>query len=868
MSTWTDRIAGIGFASALLLAGCGDDATSGDGDETGGDEIADGADIGDATAADDDADTTGEPSGPTSIEIVIDDRGIPHIYGQTDADAMYGAGYQLAVMRLYQMDMLKRLLTGRLSEVLGSSLLLQDQQLRIFDLPRHGTDDAEVMRAEDPEMAELISHWVAGINHRIEEVRAGDVAPGFGYTEHDFLPEPWSEDDPYIVLKGVELGLGRTVEFEIALTVLADLFPEPVAAVQPFRPAHSAFGLPPEDRPKGGQDAPLPPPVSTGEPPSPEAVEEAIAGLSRFVDNMPGAGNSNNWAIDGRFTENGRPLLAGDPHLDFALMGGMVPMHINSADAGGTLDVAGFAQPGVPGISLGHNRTVAWTQTTAFGDVMDVWEVAVSGDSVRLGGEMVAGEVRREEFVVRKDGPVGEGIDTALEYLDIEGHGTVIPAQLINVGGALGGGPYLVNWMGYRDQTTRWPLLLNQLESLDVFDEALEAMPELNQSVVAADANGIAYGIGLEVPLRKDVSGAREPTRAMDADDAQTLWTGETLDRSLLPFSRAEERGWIVTANNDPYGFTENGRVDDDPFYYGAFFAPGYRAHRIESEIQRLIDDGPVARGQMMDLQMDTHSVMADNLVPLMAEAWDAAQDDPELAEYLDDPDVAALVELFVAWDRRMDLDSAGALAFEAFLHFAMREVLRDDIGPGYDFAVELQTVFMMKIADNVLRGQYPDGDSVLQAGLHGTMLAAVAETASFLAGEFGEISEDAFEYADRKVVTFDNALGYGMELFAHPVPGGEDTVMVSENISFVETADQWSSSWVSAQRTVIDFAQDGTPRAYAVFPLASDDRPESEAAEQLMTDYIEGNYAKIPFKRGEVDEAAAESLELIRPAQ
>lgn len=114
------------------------------------------------------------PAAP--VDIVIDDLGTPHIYARNDADAFYGAGYQMASDRLYQIDMIRRRALGRVAEVLGEGRLNEDTLARTFDLARYGRADAEATRREDPERARLLRAWVAGINARIAEVRAG-MAP-------------------------------------------------------------------------------------------------------------------------------------------------------------------------------------------------------------------------------------------------------------------------------------------------------------------------------------------------------------------------------------------------------------------------------------------------------------------------------------------------------------------------------------------------------------------------------------------------------------------------------------------------------------------------------------------------------------------
>ena len=68
-------------------------------------------------------------------------------------------------------------------------------------------------------------------------------------------------------------------------------------------------------------------------------------------------------------------MVCGDPHQPL----GSKPLfaqHLNTADKGGALDVVGFGFTGTPGIQLGHNSRVAWTATTNFADVMDMWAVS------------------------------------------------------------------------------------------------------------------------------------------------------------------------------------------------------------------------------------------------------------------------------------------------------------------------------------------------------------------------------------------------------------------------------------------------------------------------------------------------------------
>jgi penicillin amidase len=136
-----------------------------------------------------------------------------------------------------------------------------------------------------------------------------------------------------------------------------------------------------------------------------------------------------------------------------------------------------------------------------------------------------------------------------------------------------------------------------------------------------------------------------------------------------------------VTANNDPFGFTADGLLDGDPYYYGVYFDPGTRASRIESELTKMINAGPVTLEQMQTLQDDTYTLMADDLIPLLESAYASVHTDDELAAYRDRDDFDSLVALMTNWDRHMERESSAAVVFNAFCFFATREALGDDFG-------------------------------------------------------------------------------------------------------------------------------------------------------------------------------------------
>ena len=117
-------------------------------------------------------------SGP--IEIRVDHLGIPHIYGSSDADAYYGAGYMSARHRLFQMELLRLRAHGEWSSVAGPDHAEDDRLSRLLGFRNHGQRDARVVRDSGGEAWELLVAWAAGINRFVEEVRDGAQPTPYG----------------------------------------------------------------------------------------------------------------------------------------------------------------------------------------------------------------------------------------------------------------------------------------------------------------------------------------------------------------------------------------------------------------------------------------------------------------------------------------------------------------------------------------------------------------------------------------------------------------------------------------------------------------------------------------------------------------
>lgn len=803
----------------------------------------------------------GFPGLSAPVDLVRDAEGVVHVYGATDADAFYGSGYAQARDRLFQMDLMRRQVLGRKAEVLGQGEVEGDRLLRTLRMGELGEANAKLARETTPESYALVEAWVAGVNARIQEVTSGEAPMPEGFTELGYTPEPWRAADAFTVGKAIVFQNGNQLEYDLLATLIDRYQPGLLDKIPFFTPIEDSFIVPhPTTR-----EAPAPGGELRAREPKPAArpdraplpyPEDAEARLADFVERMalvrPGA--SNNWAVSGAHTESGKSLLAGDPHQPLRSPSLMWMHQLNSADRGGSLDVIGWSFVGTPGISIGHNRRVAWTATTNYPDVTDIYDVELLPEGrLRFGGELLELDVREETILVKG----GEPVTVRLEA--VPGLGVLLPEGLSPLPVTDLGRRLFFVWTGFSPTREASAFFdFDRAANLDDFDRAADSMELGSFNFVAATADATTYRSSPAVPVRQDPT-AHPPYLVLDGDAPETRWSTARLSGAELPRERSPARGFSSSANNDPFGFTADGDPTNDDYYFGSFFDPGTRAKRVELELERLVARGDVSLEDMKALQSDTHSRLADQLLPLLLDAWSRVDTDDALADFRDRPELEALVAVLEAWDRHVERDRPGALAFEAFWAFYARAALADDMALFFNPVFDSSPMYVAKLV--VLASRDPESP-VLQEGRDTLLLTALADTASWLEGRWGSTSE-GYAWGDFHVTRFRSESTPSYDGGSVPSDGGEGTVNVSSArfLANGQPVETHSSGSGAIYRMVASFDDDGTPRAYYNFPRGNVGEPSSPYFDDRTSDWIEDRYTLLRFK---TDDVAAGEVERV----
>ena len=285
------------------------------------------------------------------VQIHRDALGIATIEGQSRRDVAYGLGFAHAQDRLFQMDLLRRVAAGELSELLGPATLSVDREYRLHRFrARCATAVAELPKAE----RSLLSAYTAGV----EAGRRTLSRPPWEYLLLGVEFAPWRDEDTLLVVASMFLQLqSNQPGMESAHHLLRERLPPALADF--LQPRGCSW-----DAPLEGEALPTPPfPQAADMPREGEAPRAAWREAEEAV--TPG---SNNWAVAGKRSRHGGALLACDMHL-----GTRVPnIWYRAVMRWGDRQLVGATLPGTPALIVGSTGRIAWGFTNSEVDSTDL----------------------------------------------------------------------------------------------------------------------------------------------------------------------------------------------------------------------------------------------------------------------------------------------------------------------------------------------------------------------------------------------------------------------------------------------------------------------------------------------------------------
>lgn len=577
-----------------------------------------------------------------TVDIIHDRNGVPHIMATSANDAYLSLGFIHARDRLFQMDFMRRLGAGRLSEVIGGATLPLDKTMRTLGIHRLA---GETFRRLPDDAQSAIEAYTAGVNAFLK-THAGALPTEFIALR--YAPEQWTASDSLV--------WGRLMAMRLTGNWRTEALR---AALAPRLTAAQISDLWP------GDTSDTPPTLAA----LPQSATKHAKPLLRFIpDWLDQMSASNSWLVSGAHTGSGKPILANDPHLGFRAPGLWYLARISAPG----LSVTGATVPGVPFHILGHNARIAWAFTTTDSDTQDLYiERLVPGSPEEY--ETPTGPAA---FTSRTETIKVKGGDAVQITIRETRHGPVISDIYGDLGKTAPAGHVIALAAAALRPDDMTPLALYRLNralNWTEFEQAAQSFHAPQQNISYADIDGntgfIAPG---RVPVRKSGRG-RLPVPGWTGDYD---WTG-FIPFDALPRTRNPASGRIVNANHRIVPRSYNWYLTDD-------WNPPFRARRI---YELLKDAHPHSMQRSSAMQNDTVSLAARDLVPILLRLLSARSERQKA--------VAARLR---AWDGTMSRNAAEPLIFITWLKELNRALYADELGPQFSryFRLRPQVVLHM----------------------------------------------------------------------------------------------------------------------------------------------------------------------------
>jgi penicillin G amidase len=753
-------------------------------------------------------------------EVRRDEYGVPHINAHSEYDAFFTVGYIHAQDRLWQMDLTRRAGTGRLSEILGTPALKTDKMFRTLGLWRHAQ---KLSQSIDEETRNALQAYADGVNQYIF------THTGKYPIEFDMLniePEPWTVEHSLLVsrLMAWELNYSRWVD--LLLAELVQQFGETRAKeIFPYWQEEAPLIIPKELNGKN---------VAEGLRPMFDAEREyrSLLGL-RAIES-----GSNAWAVAGKKSVTGKPILANDPHLLLMSPARWYELHIVSP----ALDVAGMSIPGVPFVVVGRNQRIAWGVTNAMMDDNDYYFEEV--DSLQHPTRYKY----KNEWL-----PIVETVDTILvkgslpvAFSIYNTHRGPIVNKMEPTAQSLTS-LISMHWVGHEISNEAGAFLrMNKAGNWQEFQDALKLYAAPAQNFVYADIDGnIGYRTGGKLPIRE----TKGPTLPFPG------WTDEYDWKGFVPFDQMPQ------VFNPPEGFvaTANNKIIDDsyPYYISSHWESPWRSMRI-SEVLREQEKFTVE--DIQKLQLDLVSTQAREFMPYILHAFDSVA--------VTDSNVKTTLEYFRSWTFETRKEDVSTSLFQAIVTKLVYNTFHDKLGDRlyglYDTLASTPLSALSHLLKNPDSEWFDDWKTPAHETRDVCIRKSVSEALSDLENRLGgELKE--WQWGRLHTVTFEHVFSANKFLASFfnvgpfPVGGSHATVNVGQYF----LAHPYESTVGPSMRQIFSLSDINDTRT--VLPPGQSGQVFTRHYKDQITLWLNGGYKMRPMQMSVVESTCRDVL-ILKP--
>ncbi|MGC4039998.1 MAG: penicillin acylase family protein [Flavobacterium sp.] len=733
----------------------------------------------------------------------FDEYGVPHIYADNQKDAMTTLGYVHAQDRLWQMELMRRIAPGRLSEIFGGKLLKTDKFFAGIGIDEN-SKQAVAHLDKNSQAYILANAYLDGINQYIDQGTTPVEIRLLGIKQEKFTLK-----DVYNIFGFMSFSFAMAQKTDPLLTDIRDRYGMDYL---------KDFGINGELGTKQLKSF-------NGKYKDYAEISKAVGGLLESSP-IPAFIGSNSWVIGGAKTKNGKVILANDPHIMYSQPGTWYEAHINCPD----YEMYGYYIAGTPFPLLGHNHDYAYGLTMFENDDVDFFREEENPNNPK---QYKTVDGYRNYTFKQKTIRVKDSSDVKVNVKTSQ-HGPVINGLL---DGLKSEESVAMSWIYTQQKNEILDAVyhLSHAKNLEGFRKSIELIKAPGLNIMYGDAKGNIAWItsGKLYKVDKSVNTNLILNGANGIDDKK-----EWLSFAKNPAAINPDWNYVYSANNQPAAI--------DGYLYPGYYLPRDRAERIDGLLSPKSNWTKEDVGKMI---ADNKSATAQDIVYNMANRVYRSQ--------LSDIEKMALYHL-EKWKGTHELEDVGPSIYNKWLYFYLKETFEDELGEE-NFNMLLSTHIVKQIIESQSQNTpSPWWDNVKTKNKRETqseiLTKAFKEAVASLEKQLGSNPEDwqwkkihkvEFQHPIGKVKLFSKFFNVG----AFPVSGSNEVI---NNQLFVYTDDaEINVKGGPSTRRIIDFSD--IENSWSVLPTGQSGNPMSKHYDDQSELFLNGKFRKMKLNKQEI---------------
>lgn len=590
-----------------------------------------------------------------TVAVFTDDHGIPHISAKNKKDLYYTLGFLSAQERMLQIELMRRVSKGQLSEAFGEQALPVDKLFLTLGTDELAKRNAAEFLDRNPEGIEEVHAFVAGVN----EVILNQTLP-FELKLAGLQPDTFTVEDIFAIAAYMAYGFALAPKTDPLATQLADAMGEDWVNDLWLNADSIDYSSPIQISP---------------------TADTSYSDVLELLP-VPIFHGSNSWAVNASRTSSGKAILCNDTHIGYGIPQVWYEAHLSCPG----FEFYGNFLPGIPYALVGHNRAMGWGLTMFENDDLDFYVETYSPDS---SGFMFESEPY-PSVEITKPISVKDQSPVLLNVVRSK-HGPIINEIMSEVDSEA---PVSIRWDYAQGENRLLEAFrqMNNASDIDKFSEALPLIHGPGLNVVYADtANHIAWWACARMLEWNDHVNTKYMLRGDRAEDAPLGSQSFELNPHLID----PDNGIVVSANEQHSSF--NNKI------YPGYYVPPSRAKRI----QKLL-------AQRSDWNTDgMKSLLMDNICEEDSQNAQLLHDLIQISEgELGEIDREALT--YLNWNGSYAVNSQGALIFQRLNYQLLKHAFEDEMTQA-QFEQFMHLHWMKRAAQKLLASEdHPAWDNTL----------------------------------------------------------------------------------------------------------------------------------------------------------